>query len=56
MEKKHTKITVIDANKLNPLYSKNTIKFSLIMHLGVNDIKHQDTIYLGHVNKRLNMQ
>lgn len=31
--KSHTEITVVDANKFNPLYSKNTIKFPLIVHL-----------------------
>ena len=30
---RHTKIAVVNANKLNPLYCKNTIKFPLIMNL-----------------------
>lgn len=30
-----TKVAVIDANKLDPLYPKNTVHFPLIMHLQV---------------------
>lgn len=35
--KKFTKIAVVNANKLNPFYSKNSIHLSLIMHLRINN-------------------
>lgn len=41
-ERMHTKVTIIDPNKLNPLYSKNAVKFDFIMHLGANSTKIQN--------------
>lgn len=43
-----TKITVVDANKFNPVYFKNTVHFPLVMYLdNMNSTKDDKPIYFG---------